>query len=365
MRGKYYKGLVMLEELGKIYHYLDDEESKYIFLNKIMYEISGRYQYINNIIDRYASKDERVCNPEYEKRLNDSISDKDRSVVIYGAGIVGKVFLSMIPKDRITCFCDINKDLHGTEIEGIPILSPEEVFKDKKNSYVIFAIWHNYIPEVRRNFENAGFSPEDLIDGTGFFMIRTICGDIYFDPQIIKYDSEEVFLDCGSYDLYTSEQLLGKCKNVKKIYAFEPDPANFQICIDKKDKINCEVELINAGLWDENKTLSFHSFSGTGSKIVENGNSQVRVVTIDSVLKGRKATFIKMDIEGAELSALKGGEETIKRYRPKLAISVYHKPNDIVDILLYIRSIVPEYKLYLRHHTNTEVDTVLYAVCNN
>ena len=73
-------------------------------------------------------------------------------------------------------------------------------------------------------------------------------------------------------------------------------------------------------------------------------------------------TFIKMDIEGAELEALKGSREIIQRYRPRLAISAYHKKEDLVELPLYIKELVPEYKLYIRHYSNAGVETVLYAV---
>ena len=73
-------------------------------------------------------------------------------------------------------------------------------------------------------------------------------------------------------------------------------------------------------------------------------------------------TFIKMDIEGAELEALKGSSKIIKKYMPKLAISLYHKKDDILEIPLYIKELVPEYKLYIRHYSNAGVETVLYAV---
>lgn len=73
-------------------------------------------------------------------------------------------------------------------------------------------------------------------------------------------------------------------------------------------------------------------------------------------------SFIKMDIEGADLEALKGCQNTIRRYHPKLAISVYHKPEDIIEIPCYIKELVPEYRLYLRHYGNGDTETVLYAL---
>ena len=69
-----------------------------------------------------------------------------------------------------------------------------------------------------------------------------------------------------------------------------------------------------------------------------------------------------MDIEGAELESLQGARKTIRRDRPKLAVCIYHKPEDMIEIPLYIKELVPEYKLYIRHHSNSGTETVLYAV---
>ncbi len=84
--------------------------------------------------------------------------------------------------------------------------------------------------------------------------------------------------------------------------------------------------------------------------------------SIDNVCWEDKVTFIKLDIEGSELEALRGAEKIIRRDKPRLAISIYHKPQDYFEIPLYIRGLVPEYKLYIRHHKFNKNDTVLYAV---
>ena len=73
-------------------------------------------------------------------------------------------------------------------------------------------------------------------------------------------------------------------------------------------------------------------------------------------------SYMKMDIEGSELRALHGAERQIRENHPKLAVCVYHKNEDILDIWNYLRELVPEYRFYLRHHTVVGTETVLYAV---
>ena len=68
-----------------------------------------------------------------------------------------------------------------------------------------------------------------------------------------------------------------------------------------------------------------------------------------------------MDIEGAELNALKGAEETIRRFKPKLAITVYHSLNDFWEIPEWLESLGLGYKFYLRHFTIHAEETVLFA----
>ncbi|MNC55831.1 hypothetical protein D3C75_1053850 [compost metagenome] len=86
------------------------------------------------------------------------------------------------------------------------------------------------------------------------------------------------------------------------------------------------------------------------------------MVSLDSVLNGQRASFIKMDIEGAEMEALQGAQNTIVKHRPRLAICIYHKPEDILEIPLYLKSLVPDYKFYIRHYSNYTIETVLYAI---
>ena len=86
----------------------------------------------------------------------------------------------------------------------------------------------------------------------------------------------------------------------------------------------------------------------------------VNTVALDDFLS-EKPTLIKMDIEGFELDALKGAQNIIRSYKPKLAICIYHKPEDIFEIIHYIRSLEPQYKFKVKHHSGCIWETVLYA----
>ena len=126
--------------------------------------------------------------------------------------------------------------------------------------------------------------------------------------------------------------------------------------------------MIKAAAWNSDTELCFEKGrekkhgQGIASCVSDCGSVKVKARSIDSVLDGEKCTFIKMDIEGSELNALRGAEKTIKKYHPKLAICIYHKPEDIVDIPRYLHQICPGYKMYLRHYSNCDVETVLYAI---
>lgn len=122
--------------------------------------------------------------------------------------------------------------------------------------------------------------------------------------------------------------------------------------------------MLNKGLYNQKGELRFCS-NGTAGTIKDDGDVVVPVIDIDTLVNGNPVTFIKMDIEGSELKALQGAEQTIKMYKPTLAICVYHKKEDIIEIPNYILSIVPEYKLYLRHYSNHTEETVLYATMDN
>ncbi len=187
----------------------------------------------------------------------------------------------------------------------------------------------------------------------------------YFDDEVMSFSEGEVFVDCGAYN---GDTVIDFAENLKrlgissygKIYAFEADPKN----VDDMRRALSEfknVEMINKGVYDHTGTLCFDAESTTGSRVSDDG-IKIDVTSIDEVVKDDNVTFIKMDIEGSELMALRGAEKTIRRCKPRLAICVYHRIEDLVTIPQYIKSLRPDYRLYLRKYWPNALECVLYAV---
>ena len=149
--------------------------------------------------------------------------------------------------------------------------------------------------------------------------------------------------------------------NYGKIYAFEP-MSNMCGVIQKRveNKNVPRVEILNNAAWNRKEEIYFKE-EGAGSCMDSNGEITVQGLDIDSAVNDEKVTFIKMDIEGSELKALEGAKNTIINNRPRLAICIYHKPMDVIEIASYLLELIPEYKFYIRHYTSYIWETVLYA----
>ena len=98
------------------------------------------------------------------------------------------------------------------------------------------------------------------------------------------------------------------------------------------------------------------------SSVSNDGGTEIEVSTIDDICGEIPVTFIKMDIEGSKLRALKGAKNTILKNKPKLAICIYHRAEDIFEIPRYIDDLAPGYKFFIRHYCFYEDETVLYAI---
>lgn len=161
-----------------------------------------------------------------------------------------------------------------------------------------------------------------------------------------------------------------------KVLSFEVVPDHIDVCtknFDKNKDFSGNIKLYNYALSDRANTEINIELIGAGSREIKDGISnfnsiKVKTESIDNLVKEEKLEkidFIKMDIEGAEMAALIGATETIRKFKPKLAISAYHKIVDFVEITNFIKSLEPSYKIFVEHYTIHSEETVIYATTEN
>ena len=190
-----------------------------------------------------------------------------------------------------------------------------------------------------------------------------VSGEQQYFPEFLHLSDDEVLVDVGAFDgdtiLAFNEKTQGK---YSKIYAFEPSKCNIEKLKKNTSQFN-NIKIFEKGCFSCKKTLHFQE-GGESSVVSNEGNIKIDVDALDNIVSG-KVTFIKMDIEGSELEALKGAQEIIRFNVPRLAISLYHRPNDFFSIPQYIYSLNNSYKFYLRHYGPFCTELVLYAIPTN
>jgi len=191
-----------------------------------------------------------------------------------------------------------------------------------------------------------------------------VCKKMYF-PEFIKINNQESVIDCGAFDGDTLKLFLNKTDEWKNYIAFEPSNKPHE---DLNKYIETHqiqnIKTYKIGVWNKKTTLSFVEENDI-SRIVEGrvaNGTKIEVDAIDNLCSDVQVTYIKMDLEGSELNALEGAKHTILKNKPKLAISIYHKPSDLINIYLYIKNMNLDYKFYFRIHTTVGSDAVLYAI---
>lgn len=187
----------------------------------------------------------------------------------------------------------------------------------------------------------------------------------YFADFPISGKGYSRFVDCGAFTGDTIADLFQHCNKIEELFLFEPEADNLLILIDflNKNKEKAEkIVLFPCGVWNQIEQVRFEKNGSAASAISNTGDSFIQCISIDAALTGFSPTFIKMDVEGAELEALHGAENTIKQNQPDLAICLYHSLTHFWEIPSFLKRICPEYKLFLRTYGAAGFETVLYAM---
>lgn len=343
------------------------------------------------------------------------------SVYLYGYGMMGRFVYEQL-KDHmiIQGYIDGDKDKQGRIVEGnVKIYSLEEVAVESIIIIASLAGWHEIFHKCLNlgyvhccHYEELAFYDhtlphwEQAFDGMAESVLKNkqeydkiyhLLGDArskdvfknvlyfrltmdlkysekahyisiqngekpYFDSDIVYTSEEEVFVDCGGFQGETTEDFIEYVSGkYKKVYCFEPDRQLAEIARNKFTEEQNRVEILPYGVGKEEDVLSYRAVGNGSGNFADDGTERIRVVKIDDIVK-EKATYIKMDIEGMEEDALAGAQETIKNIKPKLAISAYHKCDDIFRITEQILSYRQDYRIYMRHYGPHCSDTILYFI---
>lgn len=187
----------------------------------------------------------------------------------------------------------------------------------------------------------------------------------YFPPDVPLTRAPLRLVDGGAYNGDSYAAGLAAGATFAEWYAFEPDPANFRDLVATAANARLDrVALFPCGLGDRCEQIHFASGGDAGSHAATagDGDMAVQVVALDEVLPGLDPNYVKLDIEGYERAALAGMRRTLARSRPDVAVSIYHRPEDLWELPLLMAEMLPDAALYIRQHGYNGFDTVLYVV---
>jgi len=190
--------------------------------------------------------------------------------------------------------------------------------------------------------------------------------EVYFPDDLIQSSPDEVFVDCGAFDGDSIQAFVDRrVAAFRKIIAIEPDPANV-IALRRRvasmpETTGCRISVLQNAVGSIRQSIQFNAV-GTAASSVGDGLSEVQCAPLDELLADVIPTYLKMDIEGAELDALEGARRVITQHAPVLAICAYHALEHLWRIPLLIRSYNPEHRLFLRRYADECWELVCYAV---
>lgn len=175
----------------------------------------------------------------------------------------------------------------------------------------------------------------------------------------------DVVIDGGAYTGNTAVYFSQKAGPTGKIYSFEAAEKTYSILAKNISSLGySNIIPLKKALSDKKSTL-FFAGDTPGARIVTSGEYKVDAISIDEFIieeKINKIDFIKLDIEGAEKAALEGCKKVIEKHHPKLAICIYHKPNDIFEIFKLIQSFNVAYNFYLKLNSSSFHEFVLFCM---
>jgi len=349
-----------------------------------------------------------------------------QSVLLYGAGNLGQKVLRGLRRHGVEpiAFADANPSLSGKQVDGVPVFSPEDAARRfGKQAVFVVSVWHpdrehgvqdimnrlaslgvervtSFVPlfwkfaetflpyylwdlpsrilvhsasirEVWQALEKnsiAQFASELRFRLQGDFgaMPKPLLTSQYFAADLYSLSDDECLVDCGAYDGDTIRDFVEAAGEFRRVIAFEADRDNFRRLSEyvarQPKAIRERINIREVAVGRTGGTLRFAATAGTDAAVSATGGTVVASSSLDEALASEVPTIIKMDIEGSELDALEGAARVIGRHHPLLAVCVYHAPDHLWRIPLWMRKAEPEAKIVMRSYAVDGWESVCFAV---
>lgn len=343
------------------------------------------------------------------------LKETNKPILLYGMGNGADKILAVLESRGVAVADFFASDgfVRGHSFHGKRVLSYTEA-KEKYGDFVILLSFGSALPDVLANFyrldgqmefyaPDVPIAGEELFDGAFYHAhadelaaARALLSDEQsravfdsvveyrltgsirplresFTPEeqiwqgILRPERYRACADLGAYNGDSIRTLLEHAPDVSRIEAFEPDPRSYRkLCAYLEESGLSIVHAHHAGAWNTDTTLTFSSEGNRNSSVygVKRG-VETAMRTLDSVMQGERLDYLKIDVEGAEREALEGAAQTIRRWKPDIRLSLYHRSRDLFALPLYLHEICPDYRFYLRRPEYVPAwDLCLYSVAD-
>ena len=373
-------------------------------------------------LEKLLSQDISTLVSQERAKVDRIVADSMKSLVLFGAGQLGKISLASLRQQGVEpiAFADNNPQLWGRSVDGLKVISPQEAAKQFAQKAIFVVTVYTSEP-VRQQLMRlgvrvvtlasiawkypAGLLPYGVLVDVSHKIFREAddvrktfelwaddasqreyltqlewrlspapdvltphlpVDQIYFPNDLTDLSPDEVFVDCGAFDGDTIRGYLQRQgSHFKHIIAIEPDRINYQKLLTSfsafPESIRSRLIALNLAVGAREETVQFN-MTGTMGSAIGTGTYKVECMPLDTILKDRMPTYIKMDVEGAEPDALAGAHQVLEKYLPVLAISVYHRQEHLWQIPLLIQSVSQDYRLFLRRYCDECWESICYAI---
>ena len=347
---------------------------------------------------------------QYLKKTN-------KPILMYGMGNGADKILAVCEKYgiEIADFFASDGFVRGHSFHGKVVLSYSEA-KARYGSFIVLLSFASSLPDVlatirRVAAENELYAPDVPVFGSNLFNLEFFRAnetsfreayELLGDEQskktftdVIRYklsgdisyldaceaDEEETtrsllnpetihdYADLGAYNGDTIRRLIPLAPNLHRVIAFEPDRRNFRKLSEYAETVTDKYSItpLSFAAWSKNETLIMDASGNRNANLADAAKAkkmvEVEADSLDNRLGDLRPDYIKYDVEGSEREALLGSAETIRRFRPRLLVSLYHRSEDLFALPLLLKEIAPDYRFYLRKLPYVPAwDLNLYAI---